>query len=275
MQRNQSGVLAICSLLLAVAACQEETTYGGFTTTSSSALEGSGSQTITIDLGATATTSTLITYRVGGNAAMDGDYHLTTATSYYSDAPTVTVPPGESTATITFDIIDDQQIEQEDEVIYFEITAISDASIAGNFRQGSFVFQILDNDEPKGSDLQIDLAWNLGDGVRINASNFNLYLATGVTVDASGSVTEFQAVDGKTSANETGFESVVIDNNLPDQKYYVIIDYISGDDPATLTLQFNSDQVKKSASGRVSSASIGKLLYLGPITKSGSNFSFQ
>ncbi|MGC3943448.1 MAG: hypothetical protein QM762_02750 [Chryseolinea sp.] len=275
MQSCLTTPITICTLCLIAFACQEETEYGGFTTNNSSATEDSGSQTIIINLGATATASTTITYRVGGNAALDGDYHLTTATSYYSEALTIAVPAGESVATITFDIIDDSQIEQDDEVIYFEITSISDASIAENFRQSSFVFQIIDNDQSSDNDLQIDLAWNLGDGVRINNSNFDMYLATSITADADGTVTEFQAVDGKASTNSTGFESVTIDSTLPDQKYYVIIDYLSGDNTAALSLQFNSTQVRRSASGRVSSASLGRLLYLGPITKTGSNFTFQ
>lgn len=275
MPSSEPILLSICAIFLIVTACQEETPYGGFTLNQATASEDSGSQTITINLGSTTTASTVLTYRVGGNAALDGDYRLTTVSNYYSDALTLTVPPGQSIATITFDVIDDSQVEQDDEVIYFEITSISDAAIAENFRQRSFVFQITDNDHATGPDLQVDLAWDLGDGVRINASNFDMDLASDITLDANGTVADYQAVDGKASTNETGFESLVIDSTLPDQKYYVIIHYLSGDNTAVLTLQLNSDQVQRSASGRVSSASLGRMLYLGPITKNGNSFTFQ
>lgn len=265
-------IVALCAVCWMGFSCREEANFGGFKTSRSSASEDGGTQSITIDLGITTTKSTVITYRVGGNAALDGDYRLTTLTNYFSAVLTVTVPAGESQAIITFEIIDDVQIESEDEFIFFDITSISDATIAGNIRQTSCVFQILDNDNALSPDLQVDLTWNLGDGVRINASNFDMYLATSIIRDTSGVVTEFQAVDGKASTNVTGFESLTIDTVLPDQQYYVIIKYISGDNPAILTVQLNSNQVSRIASGRVTSASLGRLLYLGPIIKNGNSF---
>jgi len=275
MLHVQTYRLAICALALMAIACQEEPEYGGFVETTGTGSEGSGKQSVTINLGAATTLSTTITYRVGGNAALDGDYHLTSLTSYYTDAAlTITVPAGKSVATIDFEIIDDIQVESN-EVIYFEITSISDESIASNFKQASYVFQIEDNDEPASDGLQIDLSWNLGDGIRINNSNFNLYLANAITVDTDGSVTAYEAVDGVVSANDTGFETIVISKDLPDHQYFVIIDYVSGNDTAEVQVELSNTQTHRVASGRVSSASIGHKLYLGPITKTGSTFEFR
>lgn len=269
-----TGILAIVFSLLALS-CEEEPEYGGFVENNARTSEGGGSQSMLIDLGATTTTSTVITFQVGGNAALDGDYYITSITNYYSNALTVTVPAGESTAEITFDVIDDEQVEPANELIYFEITSISDAAIAENFKRTSFVYEIEDNDEAPVSGLQIDLAWDLGDGVRVNNSNFDLYLANNITTDTDGVVKDFQPVTGEESVNESGFETIMIDNALPDQQYYVVIKYSSGENPATLTLQLSSGQIHRGATGRVTAAAIGTYLYYGPITKTGTAFTFR
>ena len=263
------------SIFLLLLACEEDIKYGGILGTSGNGTESSGAHSITIDLGAPSSAPTTITYRVGGDAALDGDYRITSITAYNSDALTITIPAGQSTATIGFEIIDDKQIETSNEVIYFEITAISDATIASNFKQASYVFEIIDDDEPPDSGLQIDLAWDLGDGVRINASNFDLYVADSVAVNSDGELVFFRAIDGYTSAEASGFETVVLSEDLPNKQYYAIINYTSGNNTAELTLEFTTKTSHGSARGRVSSASVGRSLYYGPITKSGSAFTFR
>lgn len=267
-------MLAICAAAL-MASCSDETEYGGFEETSGTATESSGQHAITIDLGMTTSASTTISYRVGGSAALDADYRLTSSMNYYSDALSVTVPAGESTATIDFEIIDDEQVERFDEVVYFEITAISDASIADNFRETTYVFEIEDDDDAPENALQVDLAWNLGDGVRINASDFDLYLADTIEVDGEGLVTRYHVVDQIQSTRREGFESITIPHALPDRPYYIVIEYVSGENTAELLLQFNATNVQRSAMGWVSSESLGRALYYGPVTKSGSSYVFR
>ena len=135
MQRKEIAWLVTFFFSLFSLACEEDPDYGGFVNNAGRGTESSGSQAVTINLGATASASTVITYRVGGTAALDGDYHLTSVSRYFSSALTITVPAGESAAVINFDIIDDNQVEPVDEIIYFEITSISDATIAETFRQ--------------------------------------------------------------------------------------------------------------------------------------------
>lgn len=272
---KQKGRIFFLACSLLVAACQDEPEYGGFSTTTGGGMEGIGAQSVTIDLGGTTSGSTVITYRVGGNASLDGDYRITTLTNYYSDALTVTVPAGKSTATIEFEIIDDNQVEPGGEIIYFEITSVSDATLAANFRKRYFVYQIDDNDEAPDSGMQVDLSWNLGDGVRINASNFDLYLADTISVGTDGAVISYHVAEETASANENGFETITIPVELPDKQYYIMIEYVSGEYTAELTLQFSSRQTQRAASGRVSSTSIGRVLYYGPITKTGQVFSFR
>jgi hypothetical protein len=274
MHHNKLTSAAVFAITL-LSTCTEEPEYGGFTSKSGMGTESSGSQSVTLDLGATTATATTITYRVGGTAALDGDYRLTTLSAYYADALTITVPAGESTASIQFEIIDDNQVEGTNEVIYFEITSISDTDIAQNFRQATYVYEIEDNDQAPDAALQVDLAWNLGDGVRINAANFDLYLADSVVVNSDGTVSAFHAVDGIQGTNETGFETIMLNNQIADQQYYVIIKYVSGEDPAELRLQFNSSSAHRAAAGTVSSGSAGRTLYYGPITKRGASYTFR
>jgi hypothetical protein len=267
--------LVVPVFVLIFSGCQEQPEYGGFLNSTGTGNEGSGNQSITINLGATTTASTVITYHVGGNAALDGDYSLTSVSTYYSDALTVTVPAGESMAAINFAVIDDNQVEQDDEVIYFEITSISDAAIAENFRQASYAFQIEDNDIAPDAGLQVDLSWNLGDGVRINRSNFDLHLADAITLSDDGTVEAYREIEGMQSVNETGFETITIGSDLPDQQYYVIISCLSCEDAAALSLQLSSRQASRKAVGYVPAGWIGRSLYYGPITKSGVSFSFK
>lgn len=255
-------------------ACTEEAEYGGFVGNSSSGSEISGSQSITIDLGATTTAATTISYRVGGTAALDGDYRITSLTSYNSEALSITVPAGQSQAAINFEILDDIQVEHP-EVIFFEITSISDVSIAQNFRQASYRFEITDDDEAPGSGMQVDLSWYLGNSVRINTADFDLYLADSITIGSDGGVTDYSLVEGVESAHLSGFETVFIQDDMPDQQYYIIIKYVAGTSAAELTLDFNSTYLKREAAGRVSSASVGRTLYYGPITKRGTDYSFR
>lgn len=273
MNANKLTLMTVFVLVM-ISACTEEPEYGGFVGNSSSGSEDSGNQSITIDLGITTTAATTISYRVGGSAALDGDYRITSLTSYNSDALNVTVPAGQSTATISFEILDDNQVEYP-EVIYFEITAISDASIAENFRQAFYGFEITDNDEPQGSGMQVDLSWYLGNGVRISAADFDLYLADAVTIDSAGVVSDYHLVEGVESVHASGFETIVIPDEMPDQQYYIIIKYVAGSSEARLTLDFNSTQLQRRAAGRVLPASVGTTLYYGPLTKSGTYYSFR
>lgn len=274
---SHPSVVAAATILAAllVSSCgEEELETAGFTTNRGSANESAGSQSITIELGGTTTTSTTISYSVGGNARLDGDYRLTSRTGYFTTGLAITVPAGVSQATLDFDLIDDDQIERENELIYFAITSVSDQSLAKNITHTTLVFEITDDDTSPDDALQIDLSWDLGDGVRINGANFDLYLANDIALD-NGVVTGFTAVNDVSSANDSGFETVLVSNDFPDGQYYAIIDFLSGESAAELWLNFNSENISRVANGQVAATSVGKKLYFGPITKTGSNYAFN
>lgn len=264
-------------LLFGIFSCQDDDEITGFTVTESSAGEGAGQQSITINLGRTTSTETKLYFVTGGSAGMDGDYTLLTTSSFYSTATSssITIPAGESTATLSFNIIDDAQIEPRDETIYFQITGSSDSDLDGSLKNTLFEFQITDNDTAPTSGMQVDLSWYFEESISVNAANFDLYLAKNVVFDENDVVASFEEVPDVASANAKGYENFIIGSDLPNEEYYIIIRYISGSSDTYVNLNFSQGTRFGSASGWISVESIGKDIYYGPIAKSGNSFSFE
>ncbi|MBA4058734.1 MAG: hypothetical protein C0490_28715, partial [Marivirga sp.] len=201
-------------LLLLSSGCEEDDERLGFVSTSGYATEADGIQSITINLGKKATSSIVISYIIRGSASVDGDFRILSNTSFSTDATSafsLTVPEGSSTATLTFEMIDDSQIEPVDESIYFQITGISDNNFSNSIQHLQYIFKIEDNDLAPTNGLQVDLSWDPGDGVSINSTNFDLYLARNVQLNDDGDITSMELVDNALSTNTKGFETLVID----------------------------------------------------------------
>ncbi len=79
-------------------------------------------------------------------------------------------------------------MEPTRELIYFQLTGISDTDIAAEANNVTYTFEIIDNDVPPTNALQVDLSWSLGDGVSINETNFDLLLANNITLDEDDNV---------------------------------------------------------------------------------------
>lgn len=263
-------------------ACDDnETSTVGFTTATGSGEESDSVYTIKINLGRTVSTATTVTYAVGGSAGLDGDYTFsTTDPGDISTTPplessnfTLTVNPGASSATISFRLIDDKLVEPTREVIYFQITAISDTDIANAANSIQYTFEITDNDVPPTNALQADLSWTLGDGISINQVNFDLLLANHVTLDENDAVTGATLIDSVYSIHDTGPETFKLFSSLPDDEYYIMIRYTTGSSDAQLTLILSEDNTYSRARGVVTSDYAGKMVYYGPIQKSGDTYS--
>ena len=276
--RNLGGAALVFFILMS---CEEETENLGFQTQTGTGVEGSGTQRIVIDLGSALSTDVTISYRVGGTAALNGDYSLSSGDIFYSSTDassytyTLVAKKGASTAAIEFEIIDDAYIEKRDESIYFEITAISNSDLYSKFQHIQYEFRIEDNDTSPTDGLQVDLAWQVGDGVSIYAANFDLYLARNVELDNEGTVTSFEMVETLKSTNAKGFESFIINKELENEEYYVFIRYVSGSSDANIYLTMSQGSDSGTASGSVNASFIGKDLYYGPITKEGNDFRFR
>jgi hypothetical protein len=257
--------------LLLLVACEEEDELLGFVNTSGSASEAEGTQTLTINLGKKATSSITITYIVGGTASVDGDFRILSNTSFTTDASssfTLTVPEGSSSASLTFELIDDIQVEPVNESIYFQITGISDSDLIGSIQHLQYIFKVEDNDVAPTNGLQVDLTWNLGDGVSINNANFDLYLARNVQLNNEGDIISMELVDQVLSTNTKGFETIVINDSIADDEYYVIVRFVKGTLTANVFLHLSHDEDYEIASGRVTTDFVGEDIYYGPIAVS-------
>ncbi len=272
MKTPASYFLLSC-LLLAVA-CEEEETNIGFELSSGVGQEQDGTREILINLGKKSTSSIIINYVVGGSASLDGDYKILSNTNYSLSSMALVVREGESAGVFSFEIIDDTQPEPGNEFIYVEITNISDPELNALLRHKQFTFEITDNDSPPFDGMQVDLTWSVGEGISINAANFDLYLARQVEVN-NNEITGFELVDHLSSINPTGFESMVIDKDIDDERYYLIIQFVEGSKDAEVYLHLSQGTNYGFASGRVTTGSVGNNLYYGPITKSGNSFTFR
>jgi hypothetical protein len=262
-------------LSLFLAACREEYDNYGFATSSGVANEGDGVKTITIDLGRTVPSGTTINYILGGSAFLNGDYKILTPISLTSSTFVAQVKSGQSTATISIELIDDTHVEPENETIYFLITGSSDTNLNSSLKNVQYVLEVEDNDTAPADGLQIDLSWNTGDGVSVNTANFDLYLAKNVQLSGNGQMTGYELVDSPKSTNPNGFESYILPSDITDEVYYVIINFVEGSSGADVFLHMSHGSQFGNASGRVNTNYVGKNVYYGPISKNGNTFSFR
>jgi hypothetical protein len=265
-------LLPLCFFLVA---CEENEDRYGFTTPSETAKEGDGIKNITIDLGRTVASGTTINYLVHGSAFLNGDYEIRNPGSVSASTFVVQVKSGESKATLSIELIDDNHVEEENESIYFLITGSSDTDLSASLKNNQYVLEIEDNDVAPTNGLQVDLSWNTGEGVSINTANFDLYLAKNVELGNNGQLLEFELMENPKSTNTSGFESIVLGQEITDEVYYVIINFVEGTSPADVFLYMSQGSQNGTASGHVNTSYIGKNVYYGPISKNGNSFSFR
>ena len=262
-------------LSLFFVACEEDDDHYGFTTSSGTVNEGDGVKTITIDLGRTVTSGTMINYIVGGTAFLNGDYKILTPISLTSSTFVAQVKSGQSTATLSVELIDDTHVEPNNETIYFLITGSSDTDLNSALKNVQYVLEVEDNDPAPTDGLQVDLSWNTGDGVSVNTANFDLYLAKNVQMSSNGQMTEYELVESPKSTNANGFESFILPGDISDEVYYVIINFVEGSSGADVFLHMSHGSQFGNASGHVNTNYVGKNVYYGPISKNGNTFSFR
>jgi hypothetical protein len=66
-----------------------------------------------------------------------------------------------------------------------------------------------------------------------------------------------------------------MDQNITDEIYYVIINFVEGTSGAEVFLHMSHGSQYGTASGHVNTNHIGKSVYYGPILKNGNTFSFE
>ncbi|MBL0742250.1 hypothetical protein [Chryseolinea lacunae] len=268
---RNGNVMMLASLLMAalvLVSCDENdaTKPAGFDASSSTGDESGGTQTATLSLGKAAASDVVLTFNVKGTAALGGDYTLLTPSP-------ITIKAGASTASIEFKLIDDSIIESADKKITFSIATITGYTVDASADRNSYTYTITDNDEIPASGMQVDLTWDLGEGVDIDTADLDLYLVYNVVVNGN-EVTSMDVNEDTYSANESGFESFVIDPGLKDTEYYVVAVYRSGDVAVPFTLGFSHNTTgSNNSAGSFTASEVGTALFYGPIQKSGDTFS--
>lgn len=272
-------LVTVC--LVITLGCEEETDDLGFVTDGGTAGEGSGKQSLIIDLGSKLTSDVTIQYHVGGSASLNGDYSLLSSNIFYfsTDATdpeySLVAKAGQSTVALEFEITDDDFIETRDESVYFQITGASDANLFSKFKHVQYEFRISDNDTAPTNGLQVDLSWSLGNGVSIYSANFDLHLARNVVLDSEGNMTSFDLIETPSSTHAKGFESFIIAQEMENEEYYLLIRYVEGSSEANVFLTLSQGNNSGNAAGRVSTDFLGKDVYYGPISKQGNSFQYR
>jgi hypothetical protein len=267
-------LLILIAGLAALQSCKDDAETG-FRAASGTGAEDAGNQSVVIDLGHAVAAETVVSLFVGGDASLDGDYTASSSrNTYNSSAETLdlVVKKGESSATLNFTLIDDTQIEPGKEVIYFQVASI--AGSESSLDHGTYMYEVTDNDNIPASGLQVDLAWNIGEGVSINRVNFDLYLARNVVV-SGGQVTQSELSDTIKSANTKGFENFILAPDLPNDSYYLVFRYAQGTSDVELFITFSQGTNIQPLHGFFSEAYAGKDIYYGPIVKNNSRYDYR
>jgi hypothetical protein len=159
-----------------------------------------------------------VAFETSGNAAQNGHYRLITPSPILIEA-------GDTRGEIVFEAIDNTVLEPEPPLLIVELTSAGGAQLAEGTLQRHEV-QIMDNNEVPENDLQLDLLWNLDSGGDIDQVDLDLYLVTNLVME-EGTVQDFDPVE--LSEGESGFETVVLHENDPDQEYFLLVLYLEGE----------------------------------------------
>jgi Calx-beta domain len=220
--------------------------------------ENVGTVSVTINLSQTSTETVKLDYELTGTAVLNGDFEVDSASH-------ITVAPGKQTATLKFTIYDDPVVES-DKTIQLKFSSTANVS----FKNTEVTITIKDNDVSQAANgLQTDLTWNAGSLV-----NLNLYVANNVVIDSNNTVTHFDIVTS--SEHQKGFESVLINNNDADGKYYLVASYQDGSRQVNYTVTFSGPGISNQHRDDSFAASdSGYAVFYGPITKNGSSYARQ
>jgi hypothetical protein len=259
MCRKSTCVLLLLTVMFCVAimSCKKDvdpaTPYISVSDTTTAVNEDAGSLTITLTLSEIASTDITIDYSLAGNAVLNGDYEVDSASP-------VKIVAGTTKATIKVSIFDDKVIEF-DKTIEINLSSTNNVQ----FKDSKVEITINDNETDRSADgLQSDLSWDAGQLV-----NLQLYVANNVVI-TDNVITDFDLISG--SENEKGFESVFIENSASDGEYYVVVYYESGSRAVKYELGWNSPSFTDITNDTLDANDVDYAVFWGPITKNGSSY---
>jgi len=260
MQRNLISVSTMACVMLMTLSCKKDDSTAtqqtaSLSATSQTVTEAAGTASITVTLPATQTSDVTIKATLGGTAILNGDYQVATDT-------TLTIAAGSTSATLTFDIFDDEVVESSKTI---NVTFSSSNVTLSN---STATITITDNDTDQSSDgLLSELTWDAGTLV-----DLDLYLVNNLTTTSDGSIDTYNVLSGST--NSTGFESYLLSNDLDDDTYYVVVAYADGSREVNydLTMKVSGNTILEDSYDFLASE-VGYGYFYGPLTKSGTAYS--
>lgn len=217
--------------------------------------ENAGTVSITLTLSQAATQETKINCQLAGTAIFNGDYEVDSAASQ------MTVAAGGTTATLKLNVFDDPVAEEAKTIeATFSATNLT-------FNNSKAIVTVNDNDASQAANgLQTDLTWNAGSRV-----NLDVFVATNVVINSNNEVTGLDLV--RSSENEKGFESVLVNNTDPDGDYYLVFLYKTGGRSVDFNFRITTPGGDSGTdSSSFAATDTATALFLGPVTKTGSTY---
>lgn len=248
------------ALILSISSCKKDSKSIpalSIKDTTQTVSENSGTANITINLSQAPSEKVQLGVVLSGDAVLNGDYKVDSATS-------LTIPAGSTTASLKFTIFNDAVVEAM-KSIHVKFTAPTSVT----FTNAEATVKITDDDVSKANTgLQTDLLWNAGAPV-----NLDLFVVNNVVI-TNNQITDFDVVTS--SENTNGFESVLINNSSPDGEYYLVVFYNTGTRNVNFTLKSNGPNITDvTADDNFTAAEAGTAIFYGPVTKNGSTYSRQ
>lgn len=204
-----------------------------------------------------------VSFETTGIAARNGHYALVTPSP-------IVIEAGSTSGEIVFEAIDNSVVEVNDATFTLELSAVNGAQL-GEATSLTHEVKIIDNNAVPANDLQLDLLWELGAEQDIDQADLDLLLVSDI-VEEEGTIVDFEMVD--VSDSESGFETVLLQENHPDKEYYMVVLYAAGDLPASYRIHASNSAwgTDLIIEGEFSAGEAGGGRIYGPIPKEGSSY---
>jgi len=245
-----------------------------FSSATSKYSESQGTVNVAVSLSSKASQDIVLNYSwVGGDTAtfLGGDF------SFVSANP-LTIKAGETSATISIQVIDDTQIDNDD-VIKLTLTGATNAVLSTTASDLTHTMTITSNDVVPANQLQVDLTWKIvttnKSPLDVNGANLDLYSQYDVGI-TNNQITSI-GTSSATSVNKSGFETLFINATDPDKVYYIAIHYNTGSSKVAFTLALNGWGYDNAKGANIQEdyfdpTDVGLGFFLGPFTKVSNTF---
>lgn len=204
-----------------------------------------------------------VQFKTIGIATINGHYTLVTPSPIMIEA-------GSTRGEIVFETIDNPVLEVDNATFTIEISSASGAQL-GEATSLTHEVEIVDNNTVPTNDLQLDLLWSLREEQDINLVDLDLLLVSEL-VEEDGAVVDFTMVD--VSGEESGFESVLLEESHPDDDYYIVVFYADGSLPVDFRIHASNSGwgTELIIEDDFATNEVGGGRIYGPIPKEGSNY---